>query len=84
MEKEPRPTRVILEKQGPFIVVINEVLATIGSRGTLRTEWISAGGGGDFFDPTEEDLKILNEHGSPVIVYSDGNVELVSPSNNQA
>lgn len=67
-------TRIILEKQGSYVGRINQRLAYFGPRGNIE-EWIDAGGGGDFFDPTPEDTKILKENGSPVIVYPGGRVE---------
>ena len=70
-------TRIILEDQGFYVGVINQRLETSGSRGGLRTEWVDAGGGGDFFDLTPEEKEILEKHGSPVIVYPGGRIEAV-------
>jgi hypothetical protein len=67
-------TRYILEAQGPYVGITNQRSEAVGRRGIMRV-WVSAGGGGDFFDPTEEQKRILQEHGSPVIVYPDGKVK---------
>lgn len=66
-------TRYILESQGPYIGRTNQRLVSSGPRG--RLEWVSAGGGGDFFDPSPNDMELLEKHGSPLVVYSNGQVE---------
>ncbi len=67
-------TRIILESQGPYVGITNQRLERSGRRGTIIS-WVNAGGGGDFFDPTEEQKRILQENGSPVIIYSGGKAE---------
>jgi len=64
--------RVILEKQDPYVGVTHQVLKNFRSRET----WVSIGGGGNFFDPTEEEKRILEKYGSPVIVYPSGRIEI--------
>jgi len=66
-------TRIILESQGQYVSVKNEQLVHVGSRGTEK--WVDAGGGGDFLDPSRKQKAILEEHGSPVIVYPSGKIE---------
>lgn len=66
-------TRYILEAQGPYIGITNQRLERSGRRGTIIS-WV-AGGGGDFFDPTDKEKELLKQHGSPLIVYPDGKVE---------
>ena len=66
MEKKPT-TRIILEDQDPYVGITNQRLGVVGPRG--ETGWVNAGGGGDFFDATESQREIIQNHGSPVIVY---------------
>jgi len=75
METEPN-TRKILTDGEPYFGVINQRLEKTGPRG--KKVWVSAGGGGNYFDLTGVEEKIIKEHGSPVIVYSDGTIEPIA------
>jgi hypothetical protein len=74
MEKKPT-TRIILEDQDPYVGITNQRLEVTGRWG--KTDWVDAGGGGDLFDVTVEQRKIIKDNGSPVIVYPNGSIETV-------
>ena len=76
MKQEPETRRILIDQE-PYLSVINQRLEVVGPRGVRG--WVSDDSGGNFFDPTPEEKRIIEQHGSPVIVYSNGDIELVNP-----
>jgi hypothetical protein len=73
---EPK-TRGILTDGEPRPGVIRQKLTKTGLQG--KEMWTTVVGGGSYFDLTAEENDAIEKHGAPVIVYSNGDVELIEP-----
>lgn len=67
--------RIIVTCQEPYVGIQNQRLVE-GVRGDRF--WESAGGGGNFIDPSSEQIKALIEYGSSVAIYENGHAEPIN------